>query len=263
MSPAGVLRLVIWNWANTASDAYTPMPAPQAPRNNLGGALALLGIALLVVATVGIFVTLPKSSSASHVPEASTAALASPTDSPTDSPTPEATSSPTATDQPTLSPPTSEPSPDATWSRYASPDGKWSVLFPGASPKPLQMTQEVGAGTYTGAATVYAIMGPGGDSGYMVMYLDFDASLLDGSDSSTLLQTMAGSMALGVGGTEVSTAPSTIGKYPAQDETISTKTSVYDLRMAFVGSRFYVLMTMSSPGDEIYPQHFMDSFKLK
>jgi hypothetical protein len=33
--------------------------------------------------------------------------------------------------------------------------------------------------------------------------------------------------------------------------------------MAFVGSRFYVLMTMSSPGDEIYPQHFMDSFKLK
>jgi hypothetical protein len=239
------------------------MPAPQPPRNSLGGALILLGIALLVVAAVGIFVTLPKSSSASHGPRASVTALASPTDSPTDSPTPEATSSPTATDTPTPAPPTAEPSPDATWTRYASPDGKWSVLFPGASPKPLKLTQEVGTGSYTGVATVYAVMDPSGDNGYMVLYLDFDASLLNGIDSSTLLQLMAASMAQGVGGTEVSTADSTIGKYPAQDETISTKTAVYDLRMAFVGSRFYVLMTMSSPGNEIFPQYFMDSFKVK
>jgi hypothetical protein len=238
---------------------YTPMPAPQPPRNNFGGALILLGIALLVVAGGIIFVTLPKSSSASHAPGTSTVALASPTESPT----PEETSSPAVTDEPTLAPRTPEPSPDATWTRYTSPDGKWSVLFPGASPKPLKATQEVGTGAYTGNATVYAVMDAGGKNGYMVMYVDFDASVFKGIDPSTLLPLMAASMPQQVGGTEVSTSDSMIGTYPAQDETIQTQTAVVDLRMWFVGSRFYILMTMSSPGDAIYPQYFMDSFKLK
>jgi hypothetical protein len=35
------------------------------------------------------------------------------------------------------------------------------------------------------------------------------------------------------------------------------------MRIWVVGARFYILMSYSAPGDEIYPQHFMDSFKLK
>ncbi|MGA3056581.1 MAG: hypothetical protein ABSE70_00885 [Candidatus Limnocylindrales bacterium] len=247
--------------------AYAPMPATQPPRRDLGAALILLGIALLVVAGGIVFVALPKSSSASHVPEASATAVASPTESPTDvptdSPTPHATRSAVATEEPTPATRTVEPAPAGTWTRYTSPDGKWSVLFPGASPKPIKMTQAIGTGAYKGDATVYAVTGQGGLNGYMVMYVDFDASLFKGIDSSTLLSVMAASMAQSAGGTVVSTSDSTVGAYPAKDETMSTKTAVYDLRMAFVGSRFYVLMAMSSPGDEIYPKYFMDSFKLK
>ena len=48
-----------------------------------------------------------------------------------------------------------------------------------------------------------------------------------------------------------------------RSETVSTSDGLFDLRMWFVGSRFWVLGAASTHGETIYPRYFMDSFKLK
>ena len=73
------------------------------------------------------------------------------------------------------------------WTKYSPPDGKWTVLFPGADPRPLKASQEIGTGVYKGNATAYTVTLPDGASGYAVMYVDFDASLFKGVDASTIL----------------------------------------------------------------------------
>ena len=239
---------------------YPPVHAVQPHRNNLGIALVVLGVALLVVAGMLTVLAVSHSgSSASPSPTPSPIAAASSIGIAIDSTAPVETAAATAT---ALAAQTVEPAPGDIWTRYTSTDGAWSVLFPGASPSPLEMTQAIGSGTYKGKARMYVVAGPG-DAAYAVMFVDFDAATFKSVDASTVLSIMGPSLALGVGGTVVSSSDTTEGTYPARDLMISTTANLYNMRIWVVGARFYILMSYSAPGDEIYPQHFMDSFKLK
>jgi hypothetical protein len=237
--------------------AYGQVPgyrqAPAEPhKSNIGFAVSILGVAVLAVAAVMGFMAISKSAAPSPTPAPSAVALASATPRPT----------PTVEESPTPAPKTAEPSPAGAWTKYTSPDGAWSVLFPGTSASPTKVSQTIGAGTYKADATFYMVMASG-DTGYGVLFADYDPTVFKGVDASALLPIMAPSMATSLGGTLVSSSDSTVGSYAALDETVSTATNVYGLRMWFVGSRMYVLMTYSTPDATVYPQYFMNSFKFK
>jgi hypothetical protein len=240
--------------------SYPPPTAARHRSNNLGIALIVLGVALLAVAGMLAFLAVSHSgSSASPSPTSSPVAAASQANPAIDSAAPVDTTAPAATP---LAAQTAEPAPGDTWTRYTSTDGAWSVLFPGVSPSPLQMTQAIGSGTYKGNAKMFIVAGQVG-SAYAVMFVDFDAAVFKSVDASTVLSITGPSLALGVGGTVVSASDTTEGKCPARDLTISTATNLYNMRIWVVGARFYVLMSYSTPGADVYPQHFMDSFQLK
>jgi hypothetical protein len=240
---------------------YPPASAARPRRNNLGIALIVLGVALLAVAGMltFLFVAPGSGSGASPSPTSSPLAAASQANLAIDTAAPVDTAAAAAT---SLAAQTAEPAPGDTWTRYTSTDGAWSVLFPGAAPSPLQMTQAIGSGTYKGNARMYVVAGPGG-AAYAVMFVDFDAAVFNSVDTGTVLSIMGPSLALGVGGTVVSASDTTEGTYPARDLTISTAANLYNMRIWVVGARFYVLMSYSTPGADVFPQHFIDSFELK
>jgi hypothetical protein len=239
---------------------YPQASAVRPRRNNLGIALIVLGVALLAVAGMLTFLAVSHSgSSALPSPTSSPLAAASQANLAIDTAAPVDTAAAAAT---SLAAQTAEPAPGDAWTRYTSTDGAWSVLFPGASPSPIQMTQAIGSGTYKGNARMFIVAGPGG-AAYAVMFVDFDAAVFKSVDTGTVLSIMGPSLALGVGGTVVSASDTTEGTYPARDLTISTAANLYNMRIWVVGARFYVLMSYSTPGADVFPQHFIDSFELK
>jgi hypothetical protein len=102
----------------------------------------------------------------------------------------------------------------------------------------------------------------GFDAEYVVCYLDFSSALTSGQDSAALLGVLEASMNASFGGTETSSSATTVGTHPARDVTMTmtSPANILSYRMWFVSSRFYMMFTLSSPGQAVYPQHFFNSF---
>jgi hypothetical protein len=218
-------------------------------------ALALLGVAFLVLALAVFVVAQSGGSSAT----ASPTSIAAPTAMPTAEPTPTPTAKPTATPTPGAGEATPEPSPPFSWTAFTSPDGKWSTKFPGSS-APTKTTTTTSTGTSTATETIYQVLYAGVE--YAVAYMDLDPSAVSGRDPEALLDTMEMTITSGTGATGVVSTPSTVGSHPARDVSMTAMGQRISMRIFFVGSRFYMLMVDAASGTAVYPQHFFAQFQL-
>jgi hypothetical protein len=225
--------------------------------------LAIGGVLLLAGAGVVAVLATSKSGSPSASPAASTVAQASPRSTltpliippaPTDTPaaTPKATAAPSAKSG------TPEPLPLASWTTFTAPDGKWSVDFP-STMTPLKQTMPLNSGLAQGDMTMYMVAD--GSTAYAMVYFDFPTGTI-ATTSSTFLKLMESSMMESVGGTLVTSSDAMVGTYPARDLTIDRSGQTVNLRVWFVGDRFYMAMVMAPSGSVVYPQHFMSTVVL-
>jgi hypothetical protein len=227
-------------------------------------AIGLLGAALLVAAAALFVITQNHGSSA--MPTASPSHVAMATLTPTPAPTTSSTPEPTAEPSPSASPSaadenaTAEPSPAGAWKSFTAPDGTWTEQFPGAI-APSKTTNPIGSGSSASTQTIYSVSV--GGAGYAVAFMDVTPSVVDGQDPDALLSTMQISMAAALEGTNVSSTSTTEGTYPARDVTMDAMDLKVNMRIWFVGTRFYMLLVTHSPGQVVYPQHFFAAFNLK
>src|ERR1035437_3727965 len=258
-----------WGAAPTYAPAAwgSAAPALKPAGSKMPILLALGGLVLLVVAGGLVLAATNKGGSATASPSASAVALASPTSTPTLTSTSVASSAATAlptlaaaTAEPTLADATPEPSPLSAWTIYAAPDKTWSVKFPSAM-APMKQSLPLNSGLAKGDMTMYAVVDSSGGV-YAVAYFDFAAGTIPTSASS-LLKTMEGTMATGMGGTLVTSNDATLGGRPARDLTIQKGSQTINLRLAFVGDRFYTLMVMAESSATTYPQHYFSTLTLK
>lgn len=245
-------------WSGPAPAAPVTPTAP-ARRSVLPIALVVGGVALLAVAGYVLAFGPKATSNASSSPRASASssdvALASPTLTPLITPEPVES----ASEAPSGGAATPEPSPDSVWTNFTSPDGKWSVMFPGTM-TPVKQTQALDVGTTSGEMSMWMVAD--GADVYAVADFDFTAGTI-GSNSSIYLEATATAMAGSFGGTVVSQTDSTVGGYSAKDIVLEKAGQTISLRLWFVGDRFYMLMVEGGDGDTVYPQHFMATFALK
>jgi len=255
-----------WGAAPTYAPAAwgSAAPAVKPANSKMPILLALGAIVLLAVAGGLVLAGTNKGDSAAASPSASTVALASPTSTPTPTSTPRATrtavASSAATAEPTLADATPEPSPLSAWTSYAAPDKAWSVKFPSAT-VPMKQSLPLNSGLAKGDMTMYTVVDSSGGV-YAVAYFDFPAGTIPTSTSS-LLKTMEATMATGTGGTLVTSNDATLGGSPARDLTIQKGSQTINLRLAFVGDRFYMLMVMAESSATTYPQHYFSTLTLK
>jgi hypothetical protein len=226
--------------------------------------LALGGVVLLAVAGGLVLAATNKGGSVTVSPSASAVALASPTSTLQPTSTPRATrtsvASSAATAEPTLADNTPEPSPLAAWTSYVAPDKTWSIKFPSAM-APIKQSMPLNSGLAQGDMTMYVVVDSSGGA-YAVAYFDFAAGTIPTSASS-LLKTMEATIASGMGGTLVTSTDATLGTSPARDLTIQKGSQTINLRLAFVGDRFYLLMVMAESSATTYPQHYFSTLTLK
>lgn len=221
--------------------------------------IALVGVALLAVAG-GLVLAVSAKSGSTASPSAPAVALATRTSTP--APTHGlATATPKA--KPTVAEGTAEgtaePSPMSTWTSFTAPDKKWTVQFPSAS-TPMKQSLPLDSGIVKGDMAMYFVSDSSG-AVYAVAFFDFGAGTLPTSANS-LLKTMESSMATGMGGTLVSSSDSSLGGNPARDLLIAKSGMNINLRLTFVGDRFYMLMVMGDAAADTYPQHFFDTLTL-
>jgi hypothetical protein len=223
-------------------------------------ALAIFVVGLLAV-LAAVFVTVGTQNNASPGPSLPPSAIA--VESPTSTPTAAPTQTPTtpASAGVSLAVGTAEPSPLAAWKPFTSPDGKWSTSFPGSS-SPTKTTATTDLGAEVAGGTIFTVTDSSGAQ-YIVAYFDLDPSLVSGLSPDDLLSTMETSMTSGLNGTVVRRAATTEAGHPARDVTMTSQGQVVGMRLWFVGSRFYVLITASNPGVPVYSEHFFGAFKLK
>jgi hypothetical protein len=235
------------------------MPVAQGRTPILPIAAALLGVALLVVAGTVFVVAQPKSASPTASPSA--VAVASPTASPTLSPTP--VRSPTSSTRATQRPPggTPEPSPIDKWTTFASPDGRWTVAFPGTK-APNKSVYSSGSGTEAMTETTFVVLDPSG-ARYIADYTDFTTSFVNSAGAPALMDLMQNVLERSTGGTAVAVTATTMLGYAARDVTLMASTMTMNIRMWMVRSRLYVLLAGADEGTDFYPLHFYSSFKLK
>jgi len=254
-----------WGAAPTyAQAAWGTAPAfgVAAPTSKPAGSrlpilLALVGVVLLVVAGGLVLAVSNKAGLATASPSASAVALATPTSTPLPTFNYDATAS---TVEPTLAPATPEPSPHSAWTSYAAPDKAWSVKFPSAT-APMKQSLPLNSGLVKGDMTMYAVVDSSGGV-YAVAYFDFAAGTIPKS-ASGLLKTMETTMATGMGGTLVTSSDATLGGAPARDLTIQKGSQTINLRLAFVGDRFYMLMVIAESSATTYPRHFFSTLTVK
>ncbi len=249
---------------DSAQPAWAPAPAVAAKPagSNLPILLAIGGVLLLAGAGVVAVLATSKSGSASASPAASTVAQASPRSTLTPLIVPAATDTPAATPKATATPTaksgTPEPLPLASWTTFTAPDGKWSVDFP-STMTPLKQTMPLNSGLAQGDMTMYMVAD--GSTAYAMVYFDFPTGTI-GTTSSTFLKLMESSMMESVGGTLVTSSDAMVGTYPARDLTIDKSGQTVNLRVWFVGDRFYMAMVMAPSGSVVYPQHFVSTVVL-
>ena len=251
-----------WGTPPPAPGPWVAQPAAEpARKSNLPIFLAIGGV-LLLAAAGGLFVMMSKNSasgspSPSAIAIASASATASATTPPSEVPvTPE----PTASDSPT-SAATVEPSPDFAWSAFTAPDQKWSVRFPGTA-APITESLPLPIGTSSVTLKMYATEDPSTSALYAVAFVDLPTGTLPG-DPNTYLGLMDSTLASGMGGSLLSSSDSTVGTYAARDLSVLKGTQTYYIRLWFVGSRMYMLMTIVEGDATVYTQHFMATFALK
>src|ERR1035437_3986279 len=238
----------------------TPIPPSRARSSTLPIAVGLLGAALLVAAAALFVITQNRGSSTAPTASPSHVAMATPT--PTTSFTPTPTVEPSPSPSPSAADPnaTAEPTPIGAWKSFTAPDGTWTEQFPGTS-TPSKTTNPVGSGSNATTETIYAVSV--GGAGYAVALMDVTPSVVDGQDPDALLSEMQISMAAGLKGTNVSSTSTTEGTYPARDVTMDAVGLKVNLRIWFVGTRFYMLLVTHAPAMAAYPQHFFAAFTLK
>ena len=226
-------------------------------------ALALVGISILVAAGSIFVIAQHRGGSVSGASPAPSAIVessptsgltAQPTDTASPHPSPSASRSLDSADSP-------EPSPAGTWTKYNSPDGKWSTSFPGTS-APTIDTSTVGSGSASNAKMYLVEVGDTAE--YAVWVIDFSVAETSGRTSTDLLAAMETTLQQSfTGSDELKSVSTTELGYTARDVSLSTTSSTIDYRMWFVGSRFYALLSACETGTSIYPQHFFAAFKLK
>jgi hypothetical protein len=237
--------------------APAPVPAPR--QSNVPMLAAAAGL-VLILAAGGLFVaTRGNGPSPSSTPQASASLVAV-------VPTPtlelEATASPASNDssEPTLAPATQEPAPSGTWTTYASPDGTWSVKFPGTS-KP---TAEDLSGAAGMSMTYYYVLDSAG-AAYAVYLLD--SSSMAGMDSSMFLDFMITYMKDYLAGSDANVATSTetitLAGQQATELRMEAEGQSMTLALTVVGSRLFMLLTSAPPDRDVFPDYFMSTFAAK
>jgi hypothetical protein len=259
---------------NCGFDSAQPAwgPAPVAAARPSGSKMPLLlaigGVVLLAGAGVVAVLAATKTATASTSPAGSIVAQASSSRTPStivdtpiatevDTPTPKATATPhpKATSSPTHVAGTPEPSPLSAWSPFTAPDGLWSVRFP-TTMTPVKQTMALNSGIAKGDMTMYMVAD--GGNAYAMVFFDFPAGTIPAM-SSSFLKMMESSMMASVGGTLLSSSDATVGTYPARDLTVEKSGQIVNLRVWFVGDRFYMAMVMAPTGSVVYPEHFMST----
>lgn len=237
------------------STAFSAPPAAPARNATLPIVLAAIGVGLLVAAVVLVAVAGQGSSatpSSSYSPSP-VSVVATTKPPPTDS-TPSASGGSAASA-------TAEPSPLDNWTAYASADGKWSARFPGLS-SPRASSQTVSAGTSSVSATIYAVEDMNG-ADYGVEVAEFPSTFVSGSDAEALLANLVTTLAADWRGKVAGSVAATQAGLPARDAAISVVGALINVRVWFVGSRMYGLLTQAARGIAVYPQHFYAEFALK
>jgi hypothetical protein len=210
---------------------------------------------MVVVIAAGAFVVTSNGSHATPSPSHQVVVI------PTLPSRPEATPSPEATDEATSAPVrTPEPAPLTAWKRFQAPDKTWSVSFPDTM-TPLKQSQSVPGGAIQGDMVLYAV--EDGGAGYAVAFANLAVSVPGGSDFASIMKIMEPSMASQLGGTVVSSSDSMLGGQPARDMEVASTLYTYNIRLGVVGKRFYLLMTFSTTGVDVFPNYFMESFTVK
>jgi uncharacterized protein (DUF983 family) len=239
-------------------------PAPQSRDLMMPIALALVGISVLVAACSIYVIAQHKGGSATGASPAPSAIVeSSPTSALTLRPTGASTSPhPSASASRSVdSADSPEPSPPGTWTKYNSPDGKWSASFPGTS-SPTVSTTTVGSGS-SGNAKMY-LVDVGSTAEYAVWVIDLPASEVSGRTSTELLDSMESILQQSfTGADEIKSVATTEAGYPARDVMLETNSATIDYRMWFVGNRFYALLAACETGSLVYPRHFFAAFSLK
>jgi ribosomal protein L40E len=230
---------------NATAWGITPAQAPsRIPL--LPIALALLGIGLLIAAAALVLVAQRPRSSAVE-----------PTQTPVAQPT-TTFSAFGATPTPAS---TVEPAPIAGWTHFTSPDGAWSTSFPSVV-KPEKMTQPVNSGGLSADMNIFYVVDDTA-AAYAVIYFDFPSTDLAGVDGDSLLTVVETKMLGGSDYTLVNSITTSEGAFSARDMTVTSGQDVINLRMWLAGNRFYMLMTDSAAGLDVYPQHFYSAFSLQ
>lgn len=182
---------------------------------------------------------------------ASPTATLAPTPTPTPSPTPTATPEPTPTAPPTL--------PAAAWKAYTAADKTWKVSFPG---DPLSATMPIDSGSVKTTATYWVVMASM-DAGYFVMTADFPASSVKGATTELLYDAMEMGMTRSIPDARVAASENvTVSGHPARATQLVGSGKTLNLVLTLVKTRMYILMVMSSTGQDLETNHFVESFQI-
>jgi hypothetical protein len=151
----------------------------------------------------------------------------------------------------------------ANWTKYDSPEGRYSILFPG---EPQLSTQESTSGTGQKFPQYLAASQESDDVLCMVGYFDIAPGMTFSFDSAR------DGMIAAVKGTLISEKPITLGPYPGRELRVSANGpdgNAYMVRARYyqVGSRIYVVQLIvvksaDGPATDAKGVKYFDSFQV-
>jgi hypothetical protein len=142
---------------------------------------------------------------------------------------------------------------------YTSAEGRFTVTFPGGTPKLDTETVNMKDG---GTTTLYEFWTEpdNGNLSYMVMYNDYAADYGNGDPQTVLATTRDGALA---GKTLLSDMVISLNGVPGREFTAKDDTWNYTLRQFLQGKRLYQLIVVSTAAHPAtQTSAFMDSFKI-
>jgi hypothetical protein len=144
------------------------------------------------------------------------------------------------------------------WQRFESPDGKFTVDFPGT---PVSRDGPITSGT--GVAYISHSLAARASEHAAYGFLWWDDSTLGQRSPDAILDIARDRGILGVGGSLISEKKTIVRGYPAREIQASARgNATFDNRILLVGARLYSLIVIDTAGmrDRNNVEKFFDSF---
>ena len=164
---------------------------------------------------------------------------------------------PNTTAQPPSTANTTNPNPNA-WSKFTSPEGRFSVFMPGKPTNEVKTTPSTDIGPYT--TRLYRLIQR--PHVFLIGYVDYDPSF--NFDVHAELEMNRDNFVTGLQATLLTTQMRTINGYLAIEFTAETAERFFSSRVYMVGRRPYQIVIGSPKGvdDSININRFFNSFKV-